>query len=81
MTDQTGLTRVTFIGGIDLDLAGDLDAVADQLSPGQQAENGYNAVTDLGGQTLYVNREQVLYLKLAPARQTRSEQAPNDVGA
>jgi hypothetical protein len=81
MTDQTESTRVAFVGGLDQDLAGDLDAVADQLSPGQQAGNGYNAVTELGGQPLHVNREQVLYLKRAPARQTRSQQAPSDVGA
>jgi hypothetical protein len=56
MTNQTESTRVTFVGGIDLDLAGDLDAVADQLSPGQQAGTGYNAVTELGGQPLYASR-------------------------
>jgi hypothetical protein len=64
-------TRVTFVGGIEVDLTGDLEAVADQLSPGRQAANGYNQVTDLIGQTVYVNREQVLYLKPSPARQTR----------
>jgi hypothetical protein len=69
---DAGSTRVTFVDGIDLDLAGDLEAVADQLSPDRQAANGYNPVTDLGGLPLYVNREQVLYLKAAPARQTRS---------
>jgi hypothetical protein len=72
MTNETESTRVTFVGAIELNLAGDLETVAKQLSPEQQAANGYNAVTDLGDQPLYVNREQVLYLKRAPARQTRS---------
>jgi hypothetical protein len=62
VSDREPLSTIYFAGGVNQDVRGTVDEVAEKLGRGAAGSSGLNKLENGAGQALYVNRDQVLYV-------------------